>query len=308
MRDLDGRVALVTGAGRGIGREIALLLASRGAKVVVNDLGGDWRGEGADPGPVGEVCRAIESAGGIAVGDGGSVSDAAGAAAMVQRAIDEFGQLDILVNNAGILRDRMIFSMGDEDWDSCIAVHLRGHFLTTRAACAHWRARAKSTGAPVDGRILCMTSEAGLYGNVGQANYSAAKAGIASFSVTVAREMQRYGVTCNAIAPRARTRMTEGTFGELPTGADGADTWGPENVAPIVAALAGDKGSGYTGQVFVCGGGVAQVIAPYSVAAEVTFGDRPEVEDVEAFLLDALGPEAGPVPFPDLGLTPSSRS
>ncbi|MDX8150700.1 SDR family NAD(P)-dependent oxidoreductase [Patulibacter brassicae] len=307
MKSLDGRVALVTGAGRGIGREIALLLARRGAKVVVNDLGGDWRGEGADEGPVADVCREIAEAGGTAVGDGGSVSDVDDAARMVQRAIDEFGQLDIVVNNAGILRDKMVFSMSDDDWDACIAVHLRGHFLVTRAACAAWRARAKETGAPVDGRVLCMTSEAGLYGNVGQANYSAAKAGIASFAVTVAREMQRYGVTCNAIAPRARTRMTEGTFGTLPGGSGGTDPWGPASVAPIVAALAGPNGSRYTGQVFVCGGGVAQVIAPYSVAAEVSFGDQPEVEDLEAFLSDSLGTQAGPAPFPDLGLTPVNR-
>jgi 3-oxoacyl-[acyl-carrier protein] reductase len=301
--ELDGRVALVTGAGRGIGSEIAQLLAARGASVIVNDIGGDWRGEGADATPAGEVCEQIRAAGGVAVADGGSVSDAADAQAMVQRALDEFGHLDIVVNNAGILRDRMIFSMDEADWDAVLQVHLRGHFLVTRAACANWRAVAKQTGAPVDGRIVCMSSEAGLYGNVGQANYAAAKAGIASFAVTVAREMQRYGVTSNAIAPRARTRMTVGTFGQLPTGPNGADVWSPANVAPLVAVLAGPQGARYSGQVFVCGGGVAQVIAPYSVAAEVHFDQTPSTEELEAFLGDSLGSEAGPAPFPDLGLT-----
>ncbi len=303
--ELEGKVALVTGAGRGIGREIALALAGRGAAIVVNDLGGDWRGDGTDDSPAAEVREEIVAAGGKAIVDGGNVADADDAAAMVQRAVSELGGLDIVVNNAGILRDRMIFSMADDDWDVVVAVHLRGHFLVTRAACAHWRAKAKETGAPADGRVICMSSEAGLYGNAGQANYAAAKGGIASFAVTISREMGRYGVTANAIAPRARTRMTEGTFGQLPTGPDGADLWGPENVAPLVAFLAGEAGGRYSGQVFVAGGGVAQVIAPYTVAAEMRFTDAPTVEEIEVFVADALGDQAGPPPFPDLGLTPA---
>jgi 3-oxoacyl-[acyl-carrier protein] reductase len=303
--ELEGKVALVTGAGRGIGREIALALAARGAAIVVNDLGGDWRGDGTDDSPAATVREEIVAAGGKAIVDGGNVADADDAAAMVQRAVGQFGGLDIVVNNAGILRDRMIFSMADDDWDAVVAVHLRGHFLVTRAACAYWRAKAKETGAPVDGRVICMSSEAGLYGNAGQANYAAAKGGIASFAVTISREMGRYGVTANAIAPRARTRMTEGTFGQLPTGPDGADLWGPQNVAPLVAFLAGDVGGRYSGQVFVAGGGVAQVIAPYTVASEMRFSETPTVEEIEAFVADALGDQAGPPPFPDLGLTPA---
>ncbi len=303
--ELEGKVALITGAGRGIGREIALALAARGAAIVVNDLGGDWRGDGTDDSPAAEVREEIVAAGGTAIVDGGNVAEAGDAAAMVQRAVSELGGLDIVVNNAGILRDKMIFSMADGDWDAVAAVHLRGHFLVTRAACAYWRAKAKETGTPVDGRVICMSSEAGLYGNAGQANYAAAKGGIASFAVTISREMGRYGVTANAIAPRARTRMTEGTFGQLPTGPDGADLWGPQNVAPLVAFLAGDVGGRYSGQVFVAGGGVAQVIAPYTVASEMRFSETPTVEEIEAFVADALGDQAGPPPFPDLGLTPA---
>ena len=303
--ELEGKVALITGAGRGIGREIALALAARGAAIVVNDLGGDWRGDGTDDSPAAEVREEIVAAGGTAIVDGGNVAEAGDAAAMVQRAVSELGGLDIVVNNAGILRDKMIFSMADDDWDAVAAVHLRGHFLVTRAACAYWRAKAKESGAPANGRVICMSSEAGLYGNAGQANYAAAKGGIASFAVTISREMGRYGVTANAIAPRARTRMTEGTFGQLPTGPDGADLWGPQNVAPLVAFLAGDVGGRYSGQVFVAGGGVAQVIAPYTVASEMRFSETPTVEEIEAFVADALGDQAGPPAFPDLGLTPA---
>ena len=301
--ELEGKTAIVTGAARGIGREIALALAARGAAVAVNDRGGDWRGEGADKSPAEEVVEEIEAAGGRALVDGGDVSDAADVATMFERVQDHLGGVDIVVNNAGILRDRMLFSLDEADWDAVIAVHLRGHFLVTRAACVAWRQKAKATGAPVDGRVICLSSEAGLYGNAAQTNYAAAKAGIASFAVTVAREMGRYGVTSNAIAPRARTRMTEGTFGNLPTGDGGADVWHPRNVAPLVTALAGPAGAGYSGQVFVVGGGVAQVIAPHPVAAEMTFESTPSPEEMLAFVQDALGPEAPPPPFPDLGLT-----
>lgn len=304
--ELTGRVALVTGAGRGIGREIALTLAGYGASVIVNDRGGDWRGDGADQTPAQEVCATIREGGGNAIEDHGDVSDAQDVAALFTRAQQQFGGVDVVVNNAGILRDRMLFSMEEADWDAVMAVHLRGHFLITRAACAAWRAKAKQTGGPADGRIICLSSEAGLYGNAGQANYAAAKGGIASFAVTVAREMGRYGVTCNAVAPRARTRMTEGTFANLPAGSGDADVWHPGNVAPLVAFLAGPEGARYSGQVLVAGGGVTQVIAPHTVAAEMTFTVTPSPEEIGAFLGDALGDQAGPPPFPDLGLTLAS--
>lgn len=300
---LEGKVAVVTGSGRGIGRDIALQMAAQGAKVVVNDIGASVSGEGSDASPGQQVVDEIKAGGGQAALSTDSVSEWNSANRIVQCALDSFGRIDIVVNNAGILRDKMIFSMADDDWDAVVAVHLRGHFLVTRAACAYWRAKAKETGTPVDGRVICMSSEAGLYGNAGQANYAAAKGGIASFAVTISREMGRYGVTANAIAPRARTRMTEGTFGQLPTGPDGADLWGPQNVAPLVAFLAGEAGGRYSGQVFVAGGGVAQVIAPHTVAAEMRFTDTPTVEEIEAFVADALGDQAGPPPFPDLGLT-----
>lgn len=300
---LDGKTAVVTGAGRGIGREIALALAHQGAAVVVNDRGGDWRGDGADRSPAEAVCEEIRAAGGRAIVDGGDVSSAEDVTALFTSATQQFGGVDIVVNNAGILRDRMIFSMEEADWDLVSAVHLRGHFLVTRAACAAWRAKAKETGGPADGRVICLSSEAGLYGNAGQANYAAAKGGIASFAVTVAREMGRYGVSCNAVAPRARTRMTEGTFGNLPAGEGGHDVWHPRNVAPLVAVLAGPAGARYSGQIFVAGGGVTQIIAPHTVSAEMTFAETPSPEEVEAFLGDSLGSQAGPPPFPDLGLT-----
>src|SRR3954449_6669230 len=204
----EGRVALVTGAGRGIGREHALSLARHGAKVVVNDLGGDVSGTGADATPAQAVVDEIVAAGGEAVVNGGDVADFDDAGAMVRQAVAEFGRLDVLINNAGILRDRMLVNMDAAEWDAVIAVHLRGTFAPMRHAAAHWRERAKA-GEEVDARIINTTSPSGIYGNVGQTNYGAAKAGIASFTVITAMELGRYGVTCNAIAPAALTRMTE---------------------------------------------------------------------------------------------------
>src|SRR3954462_2690096 len=204
---LEGRVAVVTGAGRGIGREHALSLARHGAKVVVNDLGGDVSGEGADASPAQEVVDEIVAAGGEAVVDGGDVSDFDAAGAMVQRAIDSFGRVDVLINNAGILRDRMLVNMDPAEWDAVIAVHLRGTFAPTRHAAAYWRERAKA-GEEVDARIINTTSPSGLYGNVGQTNYGAAKAGIAAMTTIAAEELHRYGITVNAVAPGALTRMT----------------------------------------------------------------------------------------------------
>src|SRR4051795_8515511 len=232
----EGRVALVTGAGRGIGREHALSLAKHGAKVVVNDLGGDVGGAGEDLSPAQSVVDEIVAAGGEAVVNGGNVADFDDAGAMVAQAIDEFGRLDVLVNNAGILRDRMLVNMEPAEFDAVIAVHLRGTFAPMRHAAAYWRGRAKA-GEQTDARIINTTSPSGIYGNVGQTNYGAAKAGIAAMTLISAEELQRYGVTVNAIAPAAITRMPE----DLPLmqlSDEQAEKMHPRWIAPIVTWLA----------------------------------------------------------------------
>src|SRR5712691_616159 len=234
MRMLEGKVAVITGAGRGIGRGEALLFAQEGARVVVNDLGGEWDGTGADTRPSQQVVEEITSQGGEAVAHFQDVSEVDGAESLLGIALDTWGRLDVVVNNAGILRDRMVFNMAVEEWDAVIKVHLRGHFLVTHVACAHWRDRSKA-GEGVSGRIVNTSSTSGLLGNPGQSNYGAAKAGIAAFTQIVAMEMERYGVTVNAIAPGARTRMTEKTFGDLPEVTEGFDQLAPENIAPLVA-------------------------------------------------------------------------
>ena len=208
MPDLTGKVAIVTGAGRGIGREHALALARAGAHVVVNDLGGSVEGEGADTAPSQQVVDEIQAAGGEAVANGENVADFAGAKRLVEQALDAFGRLDILVNNAGILRDRMLVNMEEHEWDAVIEVHLKGHFAPTRHAAAYWRERSKA-GDEVRARVINTSSPSGVFGNVGQANYGAAKAGIAAFTLIAAQELGRYGVTVNCLAPNARTRMTE---------------------------------------------------------------------------------------------------
>src|SRR5437016_11083406 len=222
MPKLDGKVAVVTGAGRGIGREHAIALAEAGAKIVVNDLGASLAGEGADTGPADDVVREIEALGGEAVANGENVADFAGAKRLIDRAIERLGRLDILVNNAGILRDRMLVNMEEHEWDAVVEVHLKGHFAPTRHAAAHWRERSKA-GDEVRARVINTSSPSGVFGNVGQANYGAAKAGIAGFTLIAAQELGRYGVTVNCIAPNARTRMTEAAFGELPPEAEGFD-------------------------------------------------------------------------------------
>ncbi|MGH9091176.1 MAG: SDR family oxidoreductase [Acidimicrobiales bacterium] len=252
---LDGKVAIVTGAGRGIGREEALLLAGEGATVVVNDVGASLTGEGGDVHPAQEVVDTIAAAGGTAVVNGDDVSSWAGAKNLVDQAVDTYGHLDVLVNNAGILRDKMSFNMEESDWDDVIRVHLKGHFAPSHFAAVYWRNRAKA-GEEVSGRIVNTSSEAGLYGNAGQANYSAAKAGIASMTWVLARELGRYGVTVNAIAPRARTRMTENLFGEMAAKKDESfDEWDPANIAKVIAFLASDGAADVNGQVFVVFGG-----------------------------------------------------
>src|SRR3954464_1364453 len=235
MPDLNGKVRIVTGAGRGIGRSHALALARAGARIVVNDLGAGLAGEGSDPGPAEQVVEEIRLGGGEASTNGENVADFAGAGRLVRQAIDQFGRLDILVNNAGILRDRMLVNMTEEEWDSVVAVHLKGHFAPTRHAAAHWRERSKA-GEEVRARVINTSSPSGVFGNVGQANYGAAKAGIAGLTLIAAQELGRYGVTVNCIAPNARTRMTEAAFGELPE-SEGFDPIAPEHNSPIVVAL-----------------------------------------------------------------------
>jgi NAD(P)-dependent dehydrogenase (short-subunit alcohol dehydrogenase family) len=270
---LDGKVAVITGAGRGIGRGEALLFAAEGARVVVNDLGGEWDGSGADPRPASRVVEEILSAGGEAVAHFEDVSEEGGAASLTELALKTWGHLDVVVNNAGILRDRMVFNMSVEEWDAVMKVHLRGHFLVTRAACQYWRDRSKA-GEQVSGRIINTSSTSGVLGNAGQSNYGAAKAGIAAFSYIVAMEMQRYGVTVNAIAPGARTRLTEKTFGDLNVAEGQFDSLAPENVAPMVAYLASDAAAGITGQVFYVQGGLVQLYQGWTPVAEIQKDDR----------------------------------
>jgi len=246
------RVCVITGAGRGIGREYALMLAGQGAKIVVNDLGGDMTGEGEDASPAQQVVAEIEAMGGEAIANGANVADFEAAGAMIQQAVDHFGRLDVLVNNAGILRDRMLVNMAEGEWDAVIGVHLKGTFGPTRHAAAHWRELVKA-GETVDARIINTTSPSGIYGNVGQTNYGAAKAGVAAFTVISAMELERYGVTCNAIAPAAITRMTEDLgMGQLDeeTKASMAPHW----IAPIVTWLASPESKDVTGRIFQVSG------------------------------------------------------
>jgi NAD(P)-dependent dehydrogenase (short-subunit alcohol dehydrogenase family) len=253
----EGRVAIVTGAGRGIGREYALMLAAHGAKVVVNDLGGARDGTGASAGPAQEVVGEIRQAGGEAIANGNDVSDFAGAAEMIAQAVAAFGRLDVLVNNAGILRDRMLVNMTEAEWDAVIKVHLKGTFAPAHHAAAHWRDLAKR-GEKVDARLINTTSISGIYGNAGQTNYGAAKAGIAAFTVIAARELGRYGITVNAIAPGALTRLTE----DLAIGKrsdEEKDRMHPRWIAPIVTYLASAQARHVTGRVFEASGEIIAV-------------------------------------------------
>ena len=253
----EGKIAIVTGAGRGIGREHALSLASQGAKVVVNDLGGNVDGSGGDLSPAEQVVQEIKGMGGEAVANGDSVSDWAGAERLINTAIETFGDLNIVVNNAGILRDRMLFSMSEAEWDAVINVHLKGTFAPTRFACVYWREQSKA-GKPVSGRIINTTSVSGIYGNPGQTNYGAAKAGIASFTNIAALEMARYGGTVNAVAPVALTRMTEG-LGPAPESDEDREKRSPRWIAPIVTWLASDEAAEVTGRIFEASGDVLAV-------------------------------------------------
>ncbi len=291
----EGRVVIVTGAGRGIGRSHALLFAAEGAKVVVNDLGGEVDGSGGSAGPAQEVVDEIHAMGGEAIANTDSVADWAGAQRLIETAIDAFGQLDVLVNNAGILRDRMLSNMTEDEWDSVINVHLKGTFAPSRWATAHWRARAKA-GEPNDARIINTSSASGLYGNPGQANYGAAKAGIASFTIIAARELERYGVTVNAIAPGARTRMTAplGFGGSEPEPAS-FDAFAPENVSPLVVWLGSAQSAGVTGRVFNVAGGAISVAEGWSHGPSIDKSDRwnpSELGDVVPELVAKAAPPA----------------
>ncbi|MEY2403700.1 MAG: hypothetical protein QOD38_1251 [Acidimicrobiaceae bacterium] len=267
----DGKVAIVTGAGRGIGREEALLLAREGAAVVVNDLGGSSEGAGTDDTPAQQVVDEIVAGGGRAVANYGSVADFADAKALIDQAVDTFGGLDVLVNNAGILRDKMSFNMEEDEWDLVVDVHMKGHFCTSRHAANYWRAKSKETGGGVGAAIVNTASESGLYGNAGQVNYAAAKAGIASMTIVMARELERIGVRVNCIAPVARTRLTEAVAGDYMQAKEGEfDRFAPENVAAVAAWLASDLCNGISGQVVKVMGGVVQLLEGWRPSTEST--------------------------------------
>ncbi|WP_280405145.1 SDR family oxidoreductase [Nocardia brasiliensis] len=290
MGSLDGRVAIVTGAGRGIGRAHALLLAAQGAAVVVNDLGGNNEGIGADAGPAQQVVDEIVAAGGRAVADTANIADWAGAKALVDQAINAFGGLHVLVNNAGILRDAFIAAMDETQWDAVLAVHLKGHFAVLHHAAAYWKAESKA-GRPVAASVINTASASGTFmPNPGQANYGAAKAGIAALTQVAALELERYGVRANAIAPVARTRLTLATPGmgamfaeEVPAGE--FDAFAPENISPIVAYLAQEKCQ-ITGKVFAVQGGAISVLAGWTAAATIETSGPWELADLADRLPD----------------------
>ncbi len=253
----EGRVAIVTGGGRGIGREYCLMLAEEGAKVVVNDLGGARDGTGSDLGPADEVVAEIKAKGGEAVANGANVADFAQAKGMIDQAVSTFGKLDVLISNAGILRDRMLVNMTEQEWDAVINVHLKGTFAPAHHAAAYWRDRNKATGELVGGRIINTSSVSGIYGNVGQTNYGAAKMGIAAFTIIASRELRRYGVTVNCIAPGALTRLTEDLGGPITD--ERRESGDPKWMAPIAVWLASEQSADVTGRVFEASGNVLAI-------------------------------------------------
>jgi NAD(P)-dependent dehydrogenase (short-subunit alcohol dehydrogenase family) len=299
----DGRVVIVTGAGRGIGRAHALEFARQGAKIVVNDIGAELDGTGGSPSPAQQVVDDIASAGGEAVVNGDDVADWQGAQNVVQAAIGAFGRLDVVVNNAGIVRDRMFVSCGEDEWDAVIRVHLKGHFAVARFAAEHWREQAKA-GRPVDARIVNTSSGAGLLGSVGQSAYSAAKAGIATLTLIQAAELGRYGVTANAIAPSARTRMTETVFAEMmaaPDQADAFDAMAPENIAPLVVWLGSPQSAHVSGRVFEIEGGKLSVADGWQHGPGVDKGARWDPAELGPIVDDLLA--KAPTPAPVYGAT-----
>jgi NAD(P)-dependent dehydrogenase (short-subunit alcohol dehydrogenase family) len=296
MSLLAGRVVIVTGAGRGIGREHALEFARQGARVVVNDLGVRLDGGGGTAEVAESVVAEINALGGEAVADGADVASWDGAASLVGRAIDAFGRLDVLVNNAGFVRDRMLVSMGEREWDDVVRVHLKGHFAPLRHAAAYWRQRAKA-GDRVDARIINTSSGAGLLGSVGQGNYGAAKAGIAAMTLIAAAELGRYGVTVNAIAPAARTRMTEEVFAETMAVPDaGFDAMHPGNVSPLVAWLGSVESAHVTGRVFEVEAGVIGVATGWRHGPRVDRSARWDAAEIGPAVAGLLAEAAEPAP------------
>lgn len=290
-----GRVAIVTGAGRGIGRGEAIELARQGASVVVNDVGANTDGTDRSEGPASEVVEEIRAFGGEAVANVDDIASWEGAQRLVNQAVETYGRLDVLVNNAGILRDRMIVNMDEDEWDAVVRVHLKGTFAMTRFAAEHWRSRSKA-GEDVDARLINTSSASGIYGNVGQANYGAAKAGIASFTIIASKELARYGVTANAIAPSALTRMiTERTRERMSAAADEAfDPYHPDNVAPIVAWLASPASRSITGRVFNAGGGMIGVSEGWRLGPHVDKGARWDPRELGDVVLGLVA-KAAPV-------------
>ena len=281
----EGRVAIVTGGGRGIGREYCLMLAKEGAKVVVNDLGAAPSGEGKDIGPAQEVVNEIKKNGGEAIVNGADVSDWNAAKEMIDSAVNTFGKLDVLINNAGILRDRMLVNMTEDDWDNVIKVHLKGTFAPAHFAAAYWRNRAKEIGGMVNARLINTSSVSGIYGNIGQTNYGAAKMGIAGFTIIAARELRRYGVTVNAIAPGAITRLTENLGGRQVTDEMRRDR-GPQWIAPIAVWLASERSQDVTGRMFEASGSMLAIAEGWHrgpIAAPVA--DPNELDSVVADLV-----------------------
>ncbi|MFB9833698.1 SDR family oxidoreductase [Actinoallomurus acaciae] len=304
MGIVEGRVVIVTGAARGIGRGHALEFARQGAKVVVNDLGAQVDGSGTSTGPAGAVVDEIRAAGGEAIANGDDVADFEGARRLIETAVETYGDLHVLVNNAGILRDRMLVNMTAEEWDDVIRVHLRGTFAPLRHAGAYWRARSKA-GEPVDAAIINTTSSSGIYGNAGQGNYGAAKAGIAGLTVIAARELGRYGVTVNAVAPAALTRMTENLVrwkgGDAP--AD-FDPRAADNIAPLVVWLGSGQARGITGRVFNVRGGTISVAEGWRAGPGADKGARWDPAELGE-VIPGLVEKAAPNVMPD-GRTPEN--
>jgi len=298
-RICEGRVAIVTGAGRGIGRAHALELARHGARVVVNDIGAELDGTGGSATPAQQVVDEIRAAGGDAVVNGDDVASWEGAQRLVRTAVDHFGRLDVVVNNAGFVRDRMFATTGEDEWDAVVRVHLKGHFCVGRWAAAHWRDESKRSGQPVDARIVNTSSGAGLLGSVGQAAYSAAKGGIATLTLVQAAELGRYGVTANAIAPAARTRMTETVFSEMmarPDDPEAFDAMAPDNVAPLVVWLGSTESAHVTGRVFEVEGGKVGVADGWQHSVSVDKGARWDPAELGPVVDDLLAKAPPPAP------------
>lgn len=296
---VDGRVVIVTGAGRGIGRAHALALAAEGASVVVNDIGAGIDGSATEESPAEQTVADIVAAGGVAVVNGDDVADWAGAEHLIHSTIATYGRLDVLVNNAGFLRDRMLVGMSEEEWDAVVRVHLKGHFATLRHAAAYWRAESKA-GNPVDARIVNTSSGAGLQGSIGQGNYAAAKAGIAELTIQAAAELKNYGVTVNAIAPAARTRMTVGAGGAMAESMappeEGFDAMAPENISPFVVWLASAESRDVTGRVFEVEGGKITVAEGWRHGPSQDKGARWEPREIGPVVADLLAKAEDPVP------------